>query len=210
MDPQPTAQQSIREVFAHQKDDLFLYLTEKAGAEGTVLVFCRQRDQVHHLTSLLNRSGAQVESVHGTTKPDLRAIAFEKLVTGDLPLVVATEAVAREVDLTGVATVIYFDFYEVAADYERMVATASREVITLVTQNDHKALAKLEERIGTPLPRFEEDGFSYDAQPKFMRPPRVKGHKPNKTDSKPLQHKKPKLKNKGPRRKTGRTRTRRT
>ena len=64
-----------------------------------------------------------------------------------------------------------------------------------------------EKHSGENLKKCLAAGFTYDKQPRLIKTQSKKGHS-NKTGSKPLQHKKPKLKNKGPRRKTGRTRKR--
>jgi len=203
----PSCDQSLYPVFEHQKCDLLAHLLTTGNFPST-LVFLRSRDAVHELTAALNRAELAVESVHGTTKPQAREEAISALKAGRLRVVVATNAVLQEFDLSGISQVIYYDYPEHPNDFIAHLATAEQEVAVFSGQNDQKLLDKLEAALESELPRREAEGFAYDDQPKYTPPVRSKGYKANKVGSKPLQHKKPKLIHKGPRRKTGRTRKR--
>ncbi len=200
--------QSIYEVFDHQKTDLLLHLFTAAEGEQKTLVFVRSREQLQAVTTALIHAGVAADSISGTKKPELRERALRELLAGELSVIIATEATLRESDLRGIAQIIHYDPHELDADYLARLESTRDEVSTFISQNDQKALKSLEELITTPLPRKQAAGFIYDKQPRKIRGPIKKTHAANKTNSKPLQNKKPKLKNKGPRRKTGRTRKR--
>ncbi|MFT6181253.1 MAG: ATP-dependent RNA helicase RhlE [Paracoccaceae bacterium] len=200
--------QSIYEVFDHQKTDLLLHLLSHDDHYGKSLVFVRSRESLQALTTALIHADLAADSISGNKKIELRDRALRELLAGDLRVIVATEAILRETDLTGIAEIIHFDLHELDQDYLSRVQSATKEVTTFVSQNDQQALKALEELLGSPLERRQAPGFDYDSQPRKIRGPIKKTHASNKTKSKPLQNKKPKLKNKGPRRKTGRTRKR--
>ncbi|MDE0859086.1 MAG: C-terminal helicase domain-containing protein [Akkermansiaceae bacterium] len=205
----PIKNQFIHEVFEHQKADLLHHLLETEEDLHTVIVFSRSRDAVHALTSSLNKAGIPVGSLHGNKKIELRERSLRELKEGKIRVLVATEAVVRLLDIAGVRNVIHFEFHELDEDYLRRVECVQRaggEVLTFVSPKDLNLLGKLEELVGETLPRRTAEGFAYDDQPRTGKDLVGQVDRSNKTNSKPLQHKKPKLKNKGPRRKTGRTR----
>ncbi|MEN8773146.1 MAG: DEAD/DEAH box helicase [Akkermansiaceae bacterium] len=199
--------QSIYEVFPHQKEDLLLHLLSESLSESPVLVFVRNKETLHALNTSASRQNLETENISGNKKPEVRDRALESLKEGSLDVLFATESVLRESDLSGIATIIHFDVHEIDVDYLSHVGSASSEVITFITKSDQNRLSSLEDLAEGNLERCFAEDFTYDKQPRLIRTQPVKG-KSNKTGSKPLQHKKPKLKNKGPRRKTGRTRKR--
>ncbi|MGJ8697401.1 MAG: helicase-related protein [Verrucomicrobiaceae bacterium] len=203
--------QSIHEIFEHQKLDLLHHLLKNSDDLHTAIIFLRSRDAVHAVNTSLNQAGISVASLHGNKKIELRERALKELKEGKIRVLVATEAVLRTLDITGVRHVIHFEFHELNADYANRVTStldAGGTVTTFVTPKDIKLLAKLEEFVGQELPRKTAPDFPYDEQPRKSRALGDESRTANKTGNKPLQHKKPKLKNKGPRRKTGRTRKR--
>lgn len=195
-------QASLYEVFEHQKTDLLIALLSSEPTLCPTLLIVRARDTVHSLTSELNRNKFVTNSLHGNKKPELRLRTLEDFSAGKFPILVSTESILREMSIPETCRVIYFEPPERDEDYIEHLRTG-RAVISLLTQHESAQTARLE-KLAVPLLRLRLEGFPYDSQPKYQKTPRTG----NKTNSKPLQHKKPKLKNKGPRRKTGRTRKR--
>lgn len=198
--------QSIYEVLDHQKTDLLLHLLAQEEPFHGSLIFVRSRDQLHELTKKARALGLTADSISGNKKPELREKALPDLKNGAIQILFATEAVLRGVDLNNVRKVIHFDLHELDQDYLAQLEFDLEEMITFVTQSDRKRLPHFEELGGPDLERKKAATFNYDPYSKQIKAPAKKGHVPNKTESKPLQKKKPKLKNKGPRRKTGRSR----
>ncbi|MEN8694216.1 MAG: helicase-related protein [Akkermansiaceae bacterium] len=200
--------QSIYEVYAHQKADLLLHLVKRNEDWSNTIIFLRSRDELHELTTALKHEGIAADSISGNKKPELRERALNELKSGTIRILLATEAILRDADLTGICRIIQFDFHELEQDYLSRVEICSKEVTTFVTQDDAKHLAKLAALTNDKLEKKRAEDFPYAYQPRKIKAKHAKGCGPNKTGSKPLQHKKPKLKSKGPRRKTGRTRKR--
>ena len=200
--------QSIYKVFEHQKTELLLHLLKHDETFAKTLVFVRSREVLQAVTTELNHAGLAADSISGGKKSELRDRALSQLLSGELQVIIATEAILRETDLSGISKIIHFDFHELDRDYQARSEVITGEITTFVSQNDQKDLKDLETLLGSPPESKEAPDFVYDSQPRKIRGPIKKTHASNKTGSKPLQNKKPKLKNKGPRRKTGRTRKR--
>jgi len=203
--------QSIYKVYEHQKTDLLLHLLAHRPEIDQAIIFLRTRDGVHSLSTTLRNADINIDSLHGNKKPELRDRALKDLRESRVRILVSTESSVRDLDLTGIHYFIHFEFHELDEDYLLRCDHAKKsggEVITFVTQKETSLFQKLELLVETELPEKTAEDFSYDDQPRVIKAPTAKGSGPNKTKSKPLQHKKPKLKNKGPRRKTGRTRKR--
>ena len=194
--PSPT---SIYEVFEHQKSELLLHLLNASPDLNQVMVFVRTRDGVHAVTSELGRAEMSVESIHGQKKAELRDRALSAFNEGKIRVLVVTDAVARGLDITGVTNVINLDFPELHEDYQHRVAcveSAGGEVMTMVTPKDGLLVGKLEDLLGTKIPRKIADEFVYASQPIKEKPTRKQGAKARGLRSKPLQNKKPKFTNK--------------
>ena len=193
---------SIYEVFEHQKTDLLIALLQSQPALSSNLVLVRSKDTLHSLTSTLNQKNLVTNSLHGNKKPELRQRTFKDFVEGKFPVLVSTEAILRDMPHPEDCPLIYFEPPERDKDFLEHLNN-QRSVVVILTQHESAQSTRLEKLSGS-LPRLHLDDFAYDSQPKHQKTARTG----NKTNSKPLQHKKPKLKNKGPRRKTGRTRKR--
>lgn len=203
----PVARQTAYEVFPHQKIDLLLHLLSNSICQSPVLVFVRSKETLHALNTAASRHDLTTDNISGNKKPEVRGRLLNELKDNSIDILFATESVLRESDLSSIATIIHFDVHEIDTDYLEHVQSTSSEVTTFITKSDQNRLDSLEKLAEGNLEKLLAEGFTYDKQPRLIKTQSKKGQS-NKTGSKPLQHKKPKLKNKGPRRKTGRTRKR--
>ena len=203
----PATRQTAYEIFHHQKVDLLLHLLSDSICESPVLVFVRSKETLHSLNTAASRRDLATENISGNKKPEVRERLLSQLKDNSIDVLFATESILRGSNLSGIATIIHFDLHEIDSDYLEHVQSSSSEVSTFVTKSDQNRLESLKKLAEGNLENLLAEGFTYDKQPRLIRTQSKKGQS-NKTGSKPLQHKKPKLKNKGPRRKTGRTRKR--
>jgi len=171
------------------------------------LVFVRNRETLLALNTEAGLNDLATDTISGSKKVELRERALQDLKKGTLQAIFATESVLSEADLSGIKSIIHFDFHEIDQDYLKRAESELAEITTFVTQGESKNLEELSKLVAGPLAERIAKDFSYDSQPRNFRTQPKKGQS-NRTKSKPLQNKKPKLKNKGPRRKTGRTRKR--
>lgn len=191
--------QFIYEVFEHQKVELLIHLLKTVEGLDSVLVCAKTREGVHALTAAVNHADIPAESIHGNKKPELRDRALKAFQEGKFRALITTDASARDIDCPGVTNVIHFDWPELMADYSNRaqhVEDTGGVLISLVAPKDNGLLEKLEKLNGETFPRKVADEFRYDTQPVRAKAPRKKGGESKGPRSKPLQNKKPKLKNK--------------
>ncbi len=189
-------EQAIYEVYQHQKLELLKYLITHDPALKTAMIYLCRKDEVHALTLALSVDGFHVDSIHGQKKPEARLVALEEHIAGRLDYLVVTEASARNLDISGVKTIINVDYPELIKDYENQVLCPSMERVfsfaNPTKSGGNKLLMSLEELIEVSFPRAVAEGFKYDKHAlkvSTRNKPRKRG-----PHSKPLQNKKPKLK----------------
>lgn len=188
--------QLIYEVYNHQKLDLVKHLITNDPELGSAMIYLTQTDEVHALTTALSQAGFHVDSIHGKKKPEARLVALGEHVAGRLPYLVVTEASARNLDISGVKTIINVDFPELITDYETQVLSPDTErVLSFANPKGNKLLMALEELIEVSFPRATSDGFSYDKH--ALKVSTRNKQRKSGPRSKPLQNKKSKLKKKG-------------
>ena len=191
----PSSSQFIYEVLEHQKADLLIHLLQTEADLASLIVILRTKEALHAVTAALSQAELPFQSLHGTKKTELRDRALRDFKEGRLRALVATEAVARVTNLDGVRHILQFDFYEVAADYLHRLDTVRKSqgsIATFVTTKEKNLLKKLEDLAAEKLSRLESESFAYAASGTAPKTKRAK-----KNVSKPLQHKKPKLRNGG-------------
>lgn len=187
--PAETIQQSIYEVFEHQKIDLLKHLLASSHTFYSVIVFVRTRHGAEDLIQALKADKVSAEAIHGDKKQGQRRRALKEFQAGDIRVLVATDVAARGIDISGVTHVINFDFPEHSEDYIHRIGRTGRaeqegEAITFTTPQNQLALRKLEKLIRVTLPRKRADGFTY------AKAPVNTGHK-RKTKEKPSHHSSP-------------------
>jgi ATP-dependent RNA helicase RhlE len=192
-------EQIIYEVYNHEKLELLQHLITHDPALGSAMIYLCRKDEVHSLTTALSQAGFHVDSIHGKKKPEARNLALKEHIAGKLDYLVATEACARNMDISGVKTIINVDFPELIKDYEHQVLSPSTERVfsfaNPTKSGGNKLLKSLEELIEVSFPRATAEGFSY-AKHALKVSTRNKQRKSGPR-SKPLQNKKSKLKKKG-------------
>lgn len=191
----PSLTQSIHEIAETRKTDLLLHLVESDPELDTVLVIVRTKDTLHELSTALSQAEIPASSLHGGTKPELRDRAVRELKEGHLRVLVVLEAIARAIDIDGIRHIIQFNFHEIADDYLTRLDAIQKSkgtITTFVAPKEKNLLNKLNQLAGEDLPSLALDGFNYSPNPAG---PKNKG--PRRPQSKPLQHKKPKLRNGG-------------
>lgn len=188
---------AIYEVFDQQKNALFHHLLENDEALDSVLVILRTREAVHALSAELANAGVIVDSIHGKKKPVLIEQAVKSFKDGKLRVLVTTDASARNIDWSGVKSMVQVDFPELVEDYVarfRVVEAAGDGVFyTFESPHNVSVVQKVEELLGSEIERARAEGFVYEAQALRARSTRNKTPKKGER-SKPLQHKKKKWK----------------
>ncbi|MGN6326677.1 DEAD/DEAH box helicase [Pseudolysinimonas sp.] len=115
-------------------------LVELASGPGKKLVFARTRAFAEQLADLLDDHGIRAESIHGDLTQSRRTRALEKLTSGRVDVLVATDVAARGIHVDDIALVIQADApdeYKAYLHRSGRTGRAGKEgtVVTLVPRN---------------------------------------------------------------------------
>lgn len=139
------------------KCNLLLYLLNSEHL-SKVLVFTRTKDTATNLFKFLERKRVGAWSViHANKGQNTRINAFNEFKEGNLRGIVATDVVARGIDISEVTHVINFDIPVLYSEYIHRVGRTGRAqktgiAITFASPVEMMHVAKIEELIGKPIP----------------------------------------------------------
>ncbi|MCU0511384.1 MAG: DEAD/DEAH box helicase [Anaerolineae bacterium] len=132
----------------------------------SALVFTRTRAGATELMEALQTRGYLVDVISGDLSQEAREAVMRRFRSGDLPVLVATDVVARGVDIPDVSHVFNFDIPMDEDDYVHRIGRTGRagrsgKAITLVAPEERRRLRSLEHFIKQPLtemklPRLED------------------------------------------------------
>ncbi len=105
--------------------------------------------------------------MHSNRTQSQREKALEGFKNGRYSVLIATDIVARGIDVDGISHVVNFDIPMKPEDYVHRIgrtarAGASGEAVILLTAEDVHELKAIERLIGTEIERRDLPGFDYD------------------------------------------------
>ena len=163
--PADTVDQSVYEVSPHLKGPLLIELLRLPKFQR-VLVFARLKDGADRLTEFLKAAGVKVAKLHSSRSQEQRLQALQDFKDGKVQVLVATDIVARGIDIDGVTHVVNYDFPVNPEDYIHRIGRTGRaeargEAISFVPRGDLNLLGILERFIGDRIERKRLRGFDY-------------------------------------------------
>src|SRR5690606_2467817 len=116
------------------------------------------------------QAGIPAARIHGNRSQAARTEALAGFKSGRYRVLVATDIVARGIDVEALEHVVNFDVPAQPEDYIHRVgrtarAEATGDAYTLVSPSEEKELQAIERAVGKRLPRVRLDGFDYSARP---------------------------------------------
>ena len=155
--------QSVFEVDKSNKTGLLSHLI-RANNWDQVLVFTRTKHGANRLAQKLERDGIKAAAIHGNKSQGARTKALADFKSGKVRVLVATDIAARGIDIDLLPHVVNFELPNVAEDYVHRIgrtgrAGSSGAAISLVSADEVKLLAGIENLIRKQLPRETEPGF---------------------------------------------------
>jgi ATP-dependent RNA helicase RhlE len=145
------------------KINLLTHLLKDREAFNRVLIFTRSREVaglVHQ--NLLDRvvREDELKVIHANKGQNTRTNAMEAFKEGSVRVMVATDVVARGIDITEVSHVINFDVPLIYEDYVHRIGRTGRanrigQAITFMTMADEYHIRKIEKMIRKEIPRKE-------------------------------------------------------
>jgi ATP-dependent RNA helicase RhlE len=167
--PATGIEQAVWPVNEALKADLLIALL-KAGTIGNVICFTRTKHRSNRLSDVLTRAGIPNARIHGNRSQNQRTEALADFKAGKVRVLVATDIVARGIDVEALEHVVNFDVPHVPEDYIHRVgrtarADATGEAFTLVSPDEAADLRAIERAIGRSLPKRTLAGFDYAHRP---------------------------------------------
>ncbi len=164
--PVDNVEQKVLPVNHEQKVDLLVEYFRHHDPQRT-LVFTRTRRRAERLARTLNKAGITCEAIHGDRTQGQRQQALDGFKNGKIAVLVATDVVARGIDVDNITHVINFDIPTNPEDYVHRIgrtarAGASGIAVSLLTAEDVHDLVAIERLIGATLERHDLPNFDYD------------------------------------------------
>ena len=164
-DPADTVNHAIYPVDTRQKFDLLLALLQK-DEFNSVIIFCRTKVGADIIARWLDNAGHSVTVLHSDRSQKERDQALSGFKDGRFEVLVATDIVARGIDITGVSHVINYDIPQHAGDYVHRIGRTGRmqnlgDAVTLYTAEEKEFLKAIERFIDQKIPIRKLDEFDY-------------------------------------------------
>ena len=154
----------VHPVIKEKKMELLSFLIGSRNYQQ-VLVFVRKKQEADEVAKELNLSGLKTSVIHGDKSSGVRARALEAFKEGKVRVLVATDIVARGLDIPNLAVVINFDIPHVTGDFLHRIGRTGRAgkrgiAITLVSPKEEIALKEVERLMGKAIQREEIEGYT--------------------------------------------------
>jgi len=157
--------QRVYPVGGKEKIDLLARLIEQESL-FRILVFTRTKHRADRVARDLFRRGLRSVAIHGDRSQGQRQRALEGFKDGRHDVLVATDIVARGIDIDQIGCVVNFDMPGTPEDYVHRIGRTARAgrsgtAISLLAPEEHDALRDIERKIGITIERRDLEGFAY-------------------------------------------------
>jgi superfamily II DNA/RNA helicase len=134
------------------------------------VLFCRSRASAERVEKQLRRRGYTVAILDEHPSQGAREQALEDLLRGRMQVLVASDASARSLDVTGASHVINYDVPQTPEDYVHRLGRVGRaeavgDVFTLMSPEETEGVAQIERLVGRAIPRVMLPDFDYAMHP---------------------------------------------
>ena len=152
-----------------RKRDLLEHLLTRDDCHSAI-VFTRTKHRAKRLALQLAKAGHRAIGLQGNLSQSQRDRAMAGFRSRQYNILVATDIVARGIDVSGVSHVINYDVPNTPEAYTHRIGRTGRAELegvatTFVTGEDHGWLRATERMIGAPIQRNTVDGFEPDSEP---------------------------------------------
>ena len=136
-------------------------LTDVLKREGSkrVIVFCRGKYRADMVCRKLNKAGITAAAIHGNRTQGQRETALRRFANGEADVLVATDVLARGIDIAEVFYVVNLDVPSDAEDYIHRIGRTGRAgqfgwALTFVAEAEYFDLRDIEALMGKLVPDF--------------------------------------------------------
>lgn len=158
-------EQAIMPVEQSQKPDLLAAVINERGADR-VLVFTRTKARADLVQTILSRMGIEVAVMHADRTQQQRDKALERFREGKVDVLVATDIMARGIDISDISHVVNYDVPENPEDYVHRIGRTGRAgqsgyALTFVGPDEITQIREIEYMLGQLVPIYDLPGFPY-------------------------------------------------
>jgi ATP-dependent RNA helicase RhlE len=149
------------------KADLLIELLRR-GDIGNVIVFTRTKHRANRLFERVERAGISTARIHGNRSQAQRTEALAGFKDGRYRVLVATDIVARGIDVEALDHVVNFDVPNTPDDYIHRVGRTARaemtgDAFTFFAPEESPQIRSIEQVTGRKIERRIIKDFDYDA-----------------------------------------------
>jgi len=171
-------------VHDYQKIDLIVDLL-KGKDLPSIIIFVSRKAKVNDIVRALKKNDFNAKAIHSDLEQSERIEVLREFKNRNVQILVATDIVARGIDIEKIDLVINFDVPNDAEDYVHRIGRTARAQtqgvgITLINEDDQVDFYKIEKLIETniykiPLPPDYEDAPEYNPESKMKKGFKKKG-----------------------------------
>jgi superfamily II DNA/RNA helicase len=123
---------------------------------SSCIVFSATKKGTNELERALKKKGINAGSIHGDRSQEERTASLRAFKNGTVPVIVATDVLARGIDIDNVSVIINFDVPRAVEDYIHRCGRTGRYdkegiAITLVSKADEKYFDPIKKKVGDDL-----------------------------------------------------------
>ena len=157
--PAEKIDQSVFICHEGQKQGLLKRLFEQ-GHDKRVIVFSSSKQKVKELTQILRRSKWKAAEMHSDLDQKAREEVILAFRAGRREILIATDILARGIDIDDIAMVVNYDVPHEAEDYVHRIGRTARagaggKAVTFVSERDQQRWAGIERFLGSEVRREE-------------------------------------------------------
>lgn len=176
-----TVEQYALPVSLEAKNALLAQVLKKAGSKR-VIVFTRTKHRADACRRRLVKADISCAVIHGDRTQNQRERALRSFSAGEVDVLVATDVLARGIDIADVNYVINFDVPEDPVDYIHRIGRTGRGgdvgwSLTFVTEQDFDEFNDIETLMGKTVDLYDAEGLDLGENPVFIDPDRVPASK---------------------------------
>lgn len=165
--PAASVEQRAYMIDGREKLKLTQYLLDELEWTSCI-IFTATKRGTDQLERLLVKKGINVASIHGDRDQAERTKALDSFKNGEVPIIVATDVLARGIDIADVSLILNYDVPQAVEDYIHRIGRTGRYdktgiAVTLVSKKDARLFSAIEKKVGKSLQVIDGDKLLHDA-----------------------------------------------
>lgn len=167
--PTTLQQKYLQAPVTHREAYLHTLLLTPANESKSTIIFVNRTSTAQLLEQMLRLLEHRVASLHSGLQQYQRISNLARFRAKAARILVATDVAARGLDIPAVEMVINYDVPRDPDDYIHRVGRTARagrsgESVTMVGQRDVELVLAIEDRVGTKMVEYEEEGVNVETR----------------------------------------------